>query len=74
MTDVNRFLAGGLFGLSDGKKMLFLPYKGKKLLKGSVRESKTLIDILLGSQMKDVGCQRVLENAVIYLFREVFPF
>lgn len=48
--------------------MQFLPYKGKKLLKGSVRETKTLMNILLVSQMKDVGCRTVLENAVIYLF------
>lgn len=32
------------------------------------------MDILLGSQMKDVGCRMVLENALIYLFRKVFPF
>lgn len=47
MTDVNRFLAGGLFCLSMlvMVKMLFLPYKGKTLLKGSVREKNCFMDI-----------------------------
>lgn len=47
VTDVNTFLAGEVLCLSMlvMLKMTFLPYKGKKLLKGSETEKNSFTDI-----------------------------
>lgn len=53
-------------------KMLFLPYKGKKLLKRECNEEK-LLHGYIRNQLTNVAFQMILENAVIYLFSKVFP-